>query len=67
MEKGFDKGAPLRKKTKIKVWSVCLSIENENQIVVIEEAPNAQAAYDFLNILKSRQKEGNVLKLAVKI
>jgi hypothetical protein len=44
-----------------------LSIENENQIVVIEEAPNAQAAYDFLNILKSRQKEGNVLKLAVKI
>ena len=37
-KKGFDAGAPVREKAGIKVLSVCTSIENENQIVVIEEA-----------------------------
>lgn len=66
-KKGFDAGAPVREKAGIKVLSVCSSIENENQIVVIEEAANAQAAHDFLILLKSKQKEGDLSKLAVQL
>ena len=66
-KKAFDAGAPVREKAGIKVLSICTSIENENQIVVIEEAENAQAAHDFLTILKSRQKEGDMNKLTVKL
>lgn len=66
-KKGFDAGAPVREKAGIKVLSVCSSIENENQIIVIEEAANAQAAHDFLLLLKSKQKEGDVSKLDVKL
>jgi len=66
-KKSFDAGAPVREKAGIKVLSVCSSIENENQIVVIEEAENAQAAHDFLAKLKSKQKEGDMSKLEVKL
>lgn len=66
-KKGFDAGAPVREKAGIKVLSVCTSIENENQIVVIEEAANAQAAHDFLILLRSKQKEGDLSKLAVQL
>jgi len=66
-KKGFDAGAPVREKAGIKVLSVCSSIENENQIIVIEEAASAQSAHDFLAVLKSKQKEGNLSKLDVKI
>jgi hypothetical protein len=66
-KKMFDAGAPVREKAGIKVLSVCSSIENENQIIVIEEAANAQAAHDFLTVLKSKQKEGDVSKLDVKL
>lgn len=66
-KKGFDAGVPVREKAGIKVLSVCSSIENENQIVVIEEAANAQAAHEFLTILKSKQKEGDLSKLDVKL
>ncbi|MES2284068.1 MAG: hypothetical protein V4547_00185 [Bacteroidota bacterium] len=66
-KKGFDAGAPVREKAGIKVLSVCSSIENENQVVVIEEAASAQAAHDFLTILKSKQKEGDLSKLDVKL
>lgn len=64
-KKGFDAGAAIREKAGIKVLSVCSSIENENQIVVIEEAENAQSAHDFLTLLKSKQKEGSLSKLDV--
>ena len=66
-KKGFDAGAPIREKAGIKVLSVCSLIENENQIVVIEEAESAQSAHDFLNLLKSKQKTGEVSKLDVKL
>ncbi len=66
-KKGFDGGAAIREKAGIKVLSVCSLIENENQVLVIEEAENAQAAHDFLTLLKSKQKEGEVSKLDVKI
>jgi hypothetical protein len=66
-KKSFDAGAPVREKAGIKVVSVCSSIENENQVVVIEEAENAQIAHDFLTIIKSKQKDGDLSKLNVKI
>lgn len=66
-KKGFDAGIPIREKAGIKVLSVCSSIENENQIVVIEEAESAQAAHDFLALLKSKQKDGDLSKLNVKL
>lgn len=66
-KKGFDAGAPVREKAGIKVLSVCSSIENENQITVIEEAESAQAAHDFLALLKSKQKEGDLSKLDIKL
>lgn len=66
-KKGFDAGAPFREKAGIKVLSVCTSINNPNSIVVIEEAENAQSADDFLNLLKSKQKVGEISNLAVKL
>ncbi|NBV14673.1 MAG: hypothetical protein EBS07_11490 [Sphingobacteriia bacterium] len=66
-KKMFDAGAPIREKAGIKVLSICSLVENENQVIVIEEAENAQAAHDFLSLLKSRQKEGDMTKLEVKI
>ena len=66
-KKGFDAGAPAREKAKIKVLSVCTSIDNPNKILVIEEAENAQAAHDFLILLKSKQKEGEISTLDVKL
>ena len=54
---GFDAGAPIREKAGIKVISICSDLENENQITVIEEAVNLQAANDFVSILKSKVKE----------
>jgi hypothetical protein len=66
-KKGFDAGAPIREKAGIKVLSVCSARENENQIVVIEEAESAQAAQDFLTVLKSKQKEGDISKLDIKL
>ncbi len=66
-KKGFDAGAPVREKAGIKVLSICRSIENENQIIVIEEAESAQTAHDFLTVLKSRQKAGDMSKLDVKL
>ncbi len=66
-KKGFDAGMPVREKAGIKVLSVCSSIDNENHVVVIEEAESAQSARDFLAILKSKQKEGDMSKLDVKI
>jgi len=66
-KKDFDSGAPVREKAGIKVVSVCSSIENENQLIVIEEAENAQASHDFLTLLKSKQKEGEIAKLDVKL
>lgn len=66
-KKMFDAGAPVREKAGIKVLSICSLVENENQVIVIEEAENAQAAHNFLSLLKSRQKEGDMTKLEVKI
>jgi len=66
-KKMFDAGAPVREKAGIKVLSVCSLVENENQVVVIEEAESAKAANDFLSILKSKQKDGDMSKLDVKI
>jgi hypothetical protein len=66
-KKGFDAGASVREKAGIKVLSVCSSIENENKVVVIEEAENAQAAHDFLSLLKSKQKAGDMSKLDIKL
>ena len=66
-KQSFDKGAPIRVNAGIKVVSVCRSIENKNQVVVIEEAANAQTAHDFLSLLKSKQKEGEIEKLDIKL
>lgn len=66
-KKGFDNGAAIREKAGIKVISICSDIENENRVVVVEEAENAQSAHDFLTLLKSKEKEGSLNKLSVKI
>ncbi len=66
-KKGFDNGSSVRDKAGIKVLSVCSSIKNENEIIVVEEAENAQAAHDFLTLLKGKQKDGDLSKLEVKL
>lgn len=66
-KKMFDAGAPIREKAGIKVVSVCSSVENENNVVVIEEAENVKVATDFLALLKSKQKDGDMTKLDVKM
>ena len=65
-KKAFDVGASVREKAAIKVLSVCRSVENENQVIVIEEAENAQSAYDFLQLLKSKQKAGDMLRFTTR-
>ncbi|MGZ5283702.1 MAG: DUF3764 family protein, partial [Bacteroidia bacterium] len=65
-KKGFDAGAPVREKAGIKVLSICTDIDNPNNITVIEEAENAQAANDFLTMLKSKQKQLDVKMIDVK-
>ena len=66
-KKTFDAGAPVRDKAGIKVLSVCQSLDSENQVMVIEEAENAQSAHNFLELLKSKQKQGDMTKLDVKL
>lgn len=66
-KKGFDAGAIVREKARIKVLSVCSSTNTKNEIIVIEEAENAQSAHDFLQLLKSKQKEGDLSKLQIKM
>jgi hypothetical protein len=66
-KKMFDSGASIREKAGIKVLSAGSLIGNENQVVVIEEAESAKAANDFLSVLKSKQKDGDMSKLDVKI
>lgn len=65
-KKGFDAGAPLREKAGIKVMSICSTLENENEVMVIEEAENLQAANNFLGILKDKLKEDfNKYKISI--
>ncbi len=66
-KKAFDAGTPVRDKAGIKVISVCSSVENENLVVVIEEAEDAQSAHNFLELLKSKQKQGDMTKLDIKL
>ena len=66
-KKMFDEGASVREKAGIKVLSICRLVDNENQVIVIEEAESAKAANDFLSVLKSKQKDGDMSKLDVKI
>ncbi|MES2477990.1 MAG: hypothetical protein V4561_02820 [Bacteroidota bacterium] len=66
-KKMFDSGASVRENAGVKVISISTSLENENQIVVIEEAKSAQAAHDFLRVLQSKQKDGDMSGLDVKL
>lgn len=66
-KKMFDAGTLVRDKAGIKVLNAYSLVDNENHVVVIEEAENAKAAQDFLSILKSKQKDGDMSKLDVKI
>ncbi|MBC7696491.1 MAG: hypothetical protein H7141_13715 [Burkholderiales bacterium] len=66
-KKMFDAGAALREKAGIKVLNICSSVDNENHVLVIEEAENAKAANGFISILKSKQKDGDMSKLDVKL
>ncbi len=59
----FDAGSAIREANGIKVLSVCRSLENEKQIIVIEEVESAQKANEFITLLKSKQKEGQLSKL----
>lgn len=66
-KKSFDAGATVREKAGIRVLNVCSAIDNENHVTVIEEAENAQAAHDFLTLLKEKQKAGDISAPVVKI
>jgi hypothetical protein len=66
-KKTFDAGAAIREKVGIKVVSICSAFENENKITIIEEAENAQSADNFLTLLKSKQKAGDLTKLEIKV
>ncbi|MCE3279703.1 MAG: hypothetical protein K0S44_1894 [Bacteroidetes bacterium] len=66
-KKTFDGGAPIRQKAGIKVVSICSAFDNENKITIIEEAENAQSADNFLSMLRSKQKSGDISKLEVKV
>ncbi len=65
-KKAFDAGDPVRKKSGIQVLTVCSS-DNETKVVVIEEAENRKSAEDFLELLKAKQKSGDMSALDVKI
>jgi hypothetical protein len=66
-KKNFDAGAPAREKAGIKVLNICSAPDNENFVTVIEEAENAQAAHDFLTLLKEKLKGGDTSAPVVKI
>ena len=66
-KKAFEAGAPVREKAGIKVLCVCRSVTNENQLVVVEEAESAEAAHNFLKVLQTRQKSGDLSKLEIKL
>lgn len=66
-KKLFDAGAPAREKADIKVLSVCSAAENKNQVLVIEEAESMDSAKSFLEVLKSKQKAGDMTKLDAKL
>lgn len=63
----FDAGAPVREKAGVKVLSICTSVENPNHILVVEEAESAQVAHDFVTVLKSRQKAGDMSKMNIRM
>lgn len=64
---GFDAGTALREKAGIKVISICSALDNENQITVIEEAASLQVANDFITMLKSKIKEGDLKNFKITI
>ena len=66
-KKMFGVDASVHEKAGIKVLSVCSLVGNENHVVVIEEAENVRAAQNFLSILKSIQKDGDMNRLDVKM
>lgn len=66
-KKGFDAGAPIREKAGIKVISVGSTLDNENKIILIEEAESAKAAEDFLTLLKSKLNKDEVSNVEVKM
>ncbi len=64
--KDFDAASAVREAAGIKVLSVCRSLENENQITVIEEVESARKANEFIALLKSKQKDPSMSKLEYK-
>lgn len=62
-KKGFDAGTKVREEAGIKVLSICQSLENENQIIVIEEAESAQKANEFMSLIKAKQASGDMSKV----
>ena len=66
-KKAFDSGAAIREKNGIKVLTVCKATDNENKVTVIEEAGNLKIATDFLELLKTKQKSGDISKMEVTI
>ncbi|WP_276134723.1 hypothetical protein [Polluticoccus soli] len=57
-KKAFDAGASVREQAGIKVLQICSLAENEKHVIVIEEAESLQAAQEFVEVLKKRQKPG---------
>jgi hypothetical protein len=66
-KKGFDAGASIREKAGIKVISVCRSVDNPNKVVVIEEVETIEIANGFIELLKSKQKAGEISTLEYQI
>jgi septum formation inhibitor MinC len=62
-KKMLDTEIAVQEKKGLKMLSIGSSIENENQIVLIEEVVNAQTAHDLLIILKSKEKENVISNL----
>ena len=66
-KKGFDAGAAIREKAGIKVISIGTALDNKNQVMLLEEAENVDVANKFINMLKSKEKDGDMSKLEVKL
>ena len=66
-KKGFDAGAAIREKAGIKVISISTALDNSNKVLVIEEAESIEVANNFLNKLKSIQKDGDISQLEVEL
>lgn len=66
-KKGFDAGADIREKAGIKVISIGTALDNKNQVMLLEEAENVEVANKFINMLKSKEKDGDMSKLEVKL